>query len=104
MSSKILPIFFSVAHSWHTWDQKIATGGKTWRQYSIGLGPDWDKVQEIAKTDERIAIALKRYNEQIDSNIDRLFEAMEEGWPNDTASVSTSSRKPEGFLQKLKFW
>lgn len=33
--------------------------------YSIGLGPDWDKVQEIGKSDVRIKAALDRYESQI---------------------------------------
>jgi hypothetical protein len=33
----------------------------------IGFGSDWDKVQEIAKTDKRIARALQRYEGRLDA-------------------------------------
>lgn len=46
-------------------------------EYSVGLGADWKRVQEIAETDERIASAIQRYEEQIDRNIDEMFGAVD---------------------------
>ena len=72
--------------------------------YSIGLGPDWNKVNEIAQSDERIAAALRRYDEKIDTNISSMFTSMEEDSPAAAETQPVQSRASgASFFSRLKF-
>jgi hypothetical protein len=73
--------------------------------HSIGLGPDWNKVNEIAQSDERIAAALRRYDEKIDTNISSMFTSMEEDSPAAAETQPVQSRASgASFFSRLKFW
>jgi hypothetical protein len=69
--------------------------------YSFGLGADWERVADIAKTDERVQAALNRYDEQTNKNIERLLEVvrlLEVTKDTDEAPVQ------KGFFQRLGLW
>jgi len=55
----------------------------------IGFGPDWDKVQEIAKTDKTIARALQRYEGRLDAAY---------------GAEPVESTHSTTWLQRLRFW
>lgn len=70
---------------------------------SIGLGPDWSRVQEIAQTDERIRAALQTYDEQIEKNITEVFGML---WGDDSSTEEEVPPAPrqQGFFERLKPW